>query len=105
MSNWVRTENGGMSDLDQAVPWKDILDWQQKMFFYSCYLYYVLDDPKLSDDGFDRIIDVLEAYYDDLDDRIKDNCEKSKIKPNAHIFGHMLTNIEVEEALLWKNNG
>ena len=51
IANWVKTENGGYSDIRQAVPWKDILQWQVDMFFYSCYLYYVMDDPKLSEIG------------------------------------------------------
>lgn len=103
MSNWVRTENGGMSDLDQQMSWKDILQWQVDMFFYSCYLYYVLDDPKLSDESFDKIVDVLEANFDDLPERITHVCEPKQIKANAHLFAHDLTEQEIQDAIHWKN--
>ena len=69
MTNWIKTEYGGYSDTNQSVEWKDILDWQVNMFFYSCYLYYVLDNPKLSDDNFDAIVRVLEDRYDELPER------------------------------------
>ena len=104
MMAWVRTEFGGMSDTDQQVPWKDILQWQVDMFFYSCYLYYVLDNPKLNDASFDRIIEILEQYYHDLPERIKHVCGPGQIKATAHLFAHDLTEGEIASALEWKNN-
>ena len=104
MTNWIKTEYGGYSDTNQSVEWKDILDWQVNMFFYSCYLYYVLDNPKLSDDNFDAIVRVLEDHYDELPERITITCKKWQIKPNAHAFAEMLTDKEIKDALDWKNN-
>ena len=101
---WVRTENGGMSDLNQQMPWEVILKWQMDMFFYSCYLYYVLDNPKLDDAGFDRIIDILEAHFDELPERITLVCGPGQIKATAHLFAHDLSDGEKQNALLWKEN-
>jgi hypothetical protein len=100
---WVRTENGGMSDTSQQMSWQSILDWQVEMFFYSCYLYYVLDNPKLSDYDFDRIIDVMEDHFEELPERITHTVGPGEIKANAHLFAHDLTEEEKEKALLWKN--
>jgi NAD-dependent DNA ligase len=100
---WVRTENGGMSDTSQQMSWQKILDWQVEMFFYSCYLYYVLDNPKLSDYDFDRIIDVMEDHFDELPERITHTVGPGEIKANAHLFAHDLTEKEKEKALFWKN--
>ena len=55
---WIKTEYGGYTDTEQCIPWQDILDWQVEMFLYSCYLYHVLDKPKLTDEDFDRIIEI-----------------------------------------------
>jgi hypothetical protein len=104
MSKFVLTENNGYSDLDQRVPWEKILQWQVDMFFYSCYLYYVADNPKLNDNGFDRIVEILENHYDELPDRIKHVCGPGKIKETAHLFAHDLTEEEIADALEWKNN-
>lgn len=101
---WVKTEYGGYTDTEQGMSLECIIDWQVKMFFYSCYLYYVLDNPKLSDDSFDRIIDFLEDHFDDLPERITHVCGPKEIKANAHLFAHDLTETEKESALLWKNN-
>ena len=103
MANYVRTDLGGYSDLEQQVSWESILQWQVDMFFYSCYLYYVLDNPKLSDDGFDNIVKILENHYDELPDRIKHVCGPGQIKETAHLFAHDLTEQEIEDALEWKN--
>ena len=102
--NWIKTDNGGYSDTEQQVSWQDILDWQVQMFFYSCYLYYVLDDPKLEDAAFDRIIDIMELYFDQLPERITNFCDPGQIKETAHLFAHELTEQEEKDALLWKNN-
>lgn len=102
-ADWERTENGGMSDRTQQVPWSDMLQWQVDMFFYSCYLYYVADDPKLDDAGFDRIVDILERNYDDLPERIRYVCGPGQIKATAHLFAHDLTEQEIKDALEWKN--
>jgi NAD-dependent DNA ligase len=99
---WVRTENGGMSDTSQQMSWQSILDWQVEMFFYSCYLYYVLDNPKLSDYDFDRIIDVMEDHFDELPERITHTVGPGEIKANAHLFAHDLTEKEKEKAIEWK---
>lgn len=104
MSKWIKTESGGYSDTTQQVSWSKILEWQVDMFFYSCYLYYVLDNPKLDDASFDRTIEILEQYYDDLPDRIKHVCERGKIKETAHLFAHDLTDKEKADALEWRNN-
>lgn len=101
---WVKSENGGWSDTNQAMSWESILDWQVDMFFYSCYLYYVLDNPKLPDSEFDRIIDVLENHFDELSDRIKHVCGPGQIKETAHLFAHDLSDDEKRNALLWRNN-
>jgi len=102
--SWVRTENGGMSDTSQQMSWQSILDWQVEMFFYSCYLYYVLDTPKLSDDSFDDIVNLLEKYFDELPERITHVCGPGQIKPNAHLFAHDLTEEEKENAIKWLKN-
>ena len=104
MANWVKTENNGYSDTEQQVSWSKILGWQVDMFFYSCYLYYVLDNPKLDDASFDRTIEILEQYYDDLPDRIKHVCGPGKIKETAHLFAHDLSEEEIAAALEWRNN-
>lgn len=101
---WVRTEFGGMSDTDQQVEWKDILQWQVDMFFYSCYLYYVLDTPKLDDDSFDDIVKIMERHFDELPERITHVCGPGQIKPNAHLFAHDLTDEEKENAVKWLEN-
>ena len=101
---WVRTEFGGMTDTDQQVDWKDILQWQVDMFLYSCYLCYVRDNPKLDDNGFDRIVEILEQYYEELPERIKHVCGPGQIKATAHLFAHDLTEEEKEAALDWRNN-
>lgn len=101
---WERTEHGGYSDTTQQMKWSDILQWQVDMFFYSCYLYYVKDDPKLSDESFDRIIDILEAHFDELPERITMTVGPNQIKANAHLFAHDLTEQEIKNALLWKND-
>ena len=103
MANYVRTDLGGYTDLEQQVSWESILQWQVDMFLYSCYLYYVLDNPKLSDESFDDIVRILESNYDDLPDRIKHVCEPGKIKETAHLFAHDLSEQEIEYALEWKN--
>ena len=100
---WVRTDLGGMSDMKQQMSWQTILDWQVQMFFYSCYLYYVLDNPKLDDAGFDRIIDIMEAHFDELPERITHTVGPGQIKANAHLFAHDLSDEEKENALLWKD--
>lgn len=102
--NWERTDGGGYSDKDQRVPWQTIIEWQVEMFFYSCYLYYVNDTPKLSDESFDNIIDILEANYDILPERITHVCSPRQIKANAHLFAHDLSDIEKQNALLWKDD-
>ena len=101
---WVRTEFGGMTDTDQQVDWKNILQWQVDMFLYSCYLYYVRDNPKLDDNGFDRIVEILEQYYEELPERIKHVCGPGQIKATAHLFAHDLSEEEKEAALEWRNN-
>lgn len=103
MSNWVRTENNGYSDRTQQVSWSDMLQWQIDMFFYSCYLYYVMDEPKLSDEHFDRIVTILEKHYNELPDRIKHVCGPGEIKATAHLFAHDLTDEEKNAAIEWKN--
>ena len=103
MSRWVKTELNGWSDQDQAVAWKEILEWQIKMFFWSAYLYYVLDNPKLSDYDFDRIIDVMEDHFDELPERITHTVGPGEIKANAHLFAHDLTEEEIKAAIEWKN--
>lgn len=100
---WVRTDLGGMSDTTQQMSWQSILDWQVQMFFYSCYLYYVLDNPKLEDAGFDRIIDIMEAHFDELPERITLTVGPGQIKANAHLFAHDLSDLEKENAILWKD--
>lgn len=102
--SWVRTENGGMSDTDQQMSWQSILDWQVEMFFYSCYLYYVLDTPKLNDDGFDDIVKLLERHFDELPERITLTCGAGQIKPNAYLFAHDLSEEEKEKAVKWLKN-
>lgn len=97
MSTFVKTEYGGYSDTTQQVSWESILQWQVDMFFYSCYLYYVLDNPKLSDYDFDRIIDLLEDHFDELPERITHVCGPKEIKANAHLFAHDL----IEEEKNW----
>jgi len=77
---WVRTDLGGMSDTTQQMSWQTIRDWQVQMFFYSCYLYYVLDNPKLDDAGFDRIVDIMEAHFDELPERITHTVGPGQIK-------------------------
>ena len=104
MSNWIKTEMGGYSDRDQAMEFSTIVGWQVEMFFYSCYLYYVLDNPKLSDYDFDRIIDFMEDHFDELPERITMTCGPKEIKANAHLFAHDLTEQEQKDALLWKDN-
>ena len=99
---WVRTENGGMSDTTQQMSWKSILDWQVEMFFYSCYLYYVLDNPKLTDYDFDRIIDLMEDHFDELPERITHTVGPGQIKANAHLFAYDLSDEEKEKAMKWK---
>lgn len=101
--DWERTEFGGYSHIPQQVSFQSIIDWQVDMFFYSCYLYYVLDNPKLSDDAFDRIIDFLENHFDELPERITHVCGPKEIKPNAHLFAHDLTEEEKIAAVEWKN--
>ena len=101
--DFVLTENGGYSDRNQQVSWKDIVAWQEKMFFYSCYLYYVSDNPKLSDNDFDSIVRILENNYDVLSERIKHVCDKGKIKETAYLFAHDLTEQEIKEALEWRD--
>ena len=100
---WVRTDLGGMSDTTQQMSWQTILDWQVQMFFYSCYLYYVLDNPKLDDAGFDRIVDIMEAHFDELPERITYTVGPGQIKANAHLFAHDLSDEEKENAILWKD--
>lgn len=101
---WVKTKHGAYSDVSQQMPWEDILNWQIKMFLYSCYLYYKLDDPKLTDDHFDGIVRIMEQNYTDLPDRIKSVCgDQKKIKPCAYIFADLLTEEEKQEAMEWKN--
>lgn len=102
--DWIKTENGGWSHIPQQIQMSEVIQWNVDMFLYSCYLYYVLDDPKLSDENFDCIVTFLEKYYDELPDRIKNECGKGKIKPNAHVFGSMLTDKEKQDAIDWKNN-
>lgn len=100
---WVKTEYGGYSDTEQQMSFQNILDWQVNMFFYSCYLYYVLDNPKLNDYDFDRVIDFLEDHYDELPERITMVCGPKQIKETAHLFAHDLTEDDKKMALLWKN--
>lgn len=102
--SWIRTEHGGYSDTTQAMPFSTIIEWQTEMFFYSCYLYYVLDNPKLSDYDFDRIIDLLEDHFEELPERIRHVCDKGQIKATAHLFAHDLNDSEKQEALDWRNN-
>ena len=59
---WIRTANNGYSDTSQVVPWKEMLEWQETMYMYSCYLYYELDNPKLSDDSFDATVKIGRAH-------------------------------------------
>ena len=100
---WQKTDKG-WSHIPQQMKWESILQWQVEMFFYSCYLYYVKDTPKLSDEDFDRIIDIMESHFDELPERITQTVEPGKIKPNAHLFAHDLTDQEIKDAVLWKNN-
>lgn len=104
MHNWKKTEFGGYSDSSQSMSWEKILEWQIQMFFWSCYLYYVLDKPKLSDEDFDRIIDIMEAHFDELPERITMTVGPKQIKPNAHLFAHDLTDEEKENAIKWSEN-
>ena len=101
---WVRTEFGGMTDTDQAMPWQSIIDWQVQMFFYSCYLYYVLDNPKLDDDSFDDIVKFMERHFDELPESITMTVGPGQIKPNAHHFAHILTDEEKENSVKWLKN-
>lgn len=101
--DWERSSFGGSSHIPQQVFWQSILDWQVKMFFYSCYLYYVKDDPKLNDQEFDNINALLERHYDSLPDRIKHVCGPGEIKATAHLFAYDLTEQEQKDALLWRN--
>jgi NAD-dependent DNA ligase len=102
MARWKMTDAGGYTDLDQQMLWKDILQWQVDMFFYSSYLYYVIDNPKLDDASFDRIIEIMEQYYDELPDRIKHVCGPGQIKATAHLFAHDLSEQEIKDALEWR---
>lgn len=101
--DWEKTQYGGWSHIPQQRSWNNILQWQIDMFFYSCYLYYVKDTPKLSDEDFDRIIDIMEAHFDELPERITMTVEPGKIKPNAHLFAHDLSVEEIKAAIEWKN--
>ena len=103
-ADWDRTENGGYSDRTQQVSWSDMLQWQVDMFFYSCYLYYVKDDPKLSDESFDSIVNLLERHYDSLPERITHVCGPGQIKATAHLFAHDLSDEEIKAAIEWKNS-
>jgi NAD-dependent DNA ligase len=100
---WQKTDKG-WSHIPQQMKWESILQWQVEMFFYSCYLYYVLDNPKLDDAGFDRIVEILENHFNELPERITHTVGPGQIKANAHLFAHDLTEKEKENALLWKNN-
>jgi NAD-dependent DNA ligase len=100
---WIKTENGGYSDTCQAVSWQKMLEWQETMYLYSCYLYYELDNPKLSDGAFDYIVTLLERNYNDLSDRIKAVAPKGTLKTEAHHIAHILTDDEKKEALVWRN--
>lgn len=99
---WVKG-TGGYSHVPQQVPWQNILNWQVEMFLYSCYLYYDMDNPKLTDEQFDNIVDLMERHYDELPDRIKNVCGKGQIKANAHFFANDLSDEEKENAILWRN--
>ena len=100
---WVKTANSGYSDTSQVVPWDEMLKWQEKMYIFSCYLYYELDNPKLSDDSFDATVKLLERHYDELSDRIKAVAPKGTLKTEAHHIAHILTDDEKKEALVWRN--
>ncbi len=101
MDEWEKTDNGGYSHKPQRVSWSQIIKWQQEMFIHSCYLYYVLDKPKLSDADFDSIVRILEVYYDELDDRIKILCPDGKLKPIAYMIPSIMTSQEIFEAMEW----
>lgn len=103
INDWEKTDNNGYSDRTQQVPWSEMLQWQIDMFFYSCYLYYVKDDPKLSDEHFDKIVDILEKHYGELPERITHVCGPGQIKATAHLFAHDLTEEEINAAIEWKN--
>lgn len=103
---WIKTENGGYSDTGQKIEWKKILEWQYKMFLYSNYLYYVMDNPKLDDANYDTIVRILENHIDEIDDeRLHALLEGNrKIKPVAFELALQVTEQEIAEAIDWKNN-
>jgi len=100
---WIKTEYGGYSDTEQKIDWKDILDWQYKMFLYSNYLYYVMDKPKLDDANYDTIVRILENHIDEIvDERLHSLLEGTrKIKPVAFELALQLTEKEIHEAIDW----
>ena len=97
---WEKTDKG-WSHITQQVKWEDIFQWQVDMFLYSCYLYYVLDKPKLPDSDFDSIVRLLEDHYDELPERIKILCPERKIKPVAYMVPSIMTSEEIFEAMEW----
>ena len=100
-NEWEKTENGGYSHKPQRVSWSQIIKHQEQMFMHSCYLYYVLDKPLLSDADFDSIVRILEDHYDELDDRIKILCPDGKLKPIAYMIPSIMTSQEIFEAMEW----
>ena len=100
-NEWEKTENGGYSHKPQRVSWAQIIKHQEQMFLHSCYLYYVLDKPLLSDGDFDSIVRILEDHYDELDDRIKILCPDGKLKPIAYMIPSIMTSQEIFEAMEW----
>ena len=99
-TEWEKTDKG-WSHKPQQVSWEQIIRWQQEMFMHSCYLYYVLDKPRLSDADFDSIVRILEDHYDELDERIKDLCPDGKLKPIAYMIPSIMTSQEIFEAMEW----
>lgn len=102
--SFVKTENGGWSDTKQSMPWEEIIQWQEKMFWMASYLYYVMDDPPFSDESYDAIIRILEAHYDELSPRLQSIIGAGDLKVGAYMLPSEMTDEEIIETLEWKKS-
>ena len=82
---WAKTESGGWSDVDQAVPWKHILQHQLDVYLMSCFLYYHSDyQPVLSDELHDATERLLQSHLRELPDWFRLQISDNNIKSSAH---------------------
>lgn len=81
---------------------EEIWKWQQDMFIYSCYLYYELDDPILSDQVFDAHCKMLLEHYEDCTPDFKARVSREDLRTGSG-FALNYTEDEIAGALKWKN--